>query len=233
MSKPAKTVYVSRFAFWAPGLHSAEEWQEWAEGKREIEQSSAAPALEFTDPLFRRRLSQLSKMTIQVLHDIMPIGEQTKTVFVSFRGEIGQQLKINRMLALEGDLSPAAFSQSVFNTPPAMAAIALDLRAGYTAIYPGNDRFDAGFLAAAAPLLSGAAERIALVYADELCPAEYGYQPLAEPGSLPGPGSPSGPFGFAALLEAEGPGVPVSPGGDSLASPRDFLKYLVLNGARR
>ena len=225
MSRPDKTVYVTRFASWAPGLSAAEDWQEWANGNREIAQSPDAPALEFTDPLFRRRLSQISKMTIQALHDLMPIGEQTKTVFVSFRGEICQQFKINRMLAEDGDVSPAAFSHSVFNTPPARAAIALDLRAGYTAVYPGSGRFDTGFLAAAAPLLAGKAEKIAFVYADERCPAEYGgvcreqYEPLA----------------FAALLAAEGPGIPVSPhnGADGfLDTPREFLKHLYLTGAR-
>ena len=225
MSEPGAIVYISRFASWAPGLCSAGDWREWAEGKREIAQSPDAPALEFTDPLFRRRLSQVSKMTIQALHGIMPIGEHTQTVFVSFRGEIGQQFKINRMVAENGDLSPAAFSHSVFNTPPALAAIALNLRAGYTAIYPGGNRFATGFLAAAAPLLAGRAGNIALVYADELCPPEYGgicreqYEP----------------FAFAALLAREGPGVPVSPNSGAerfLDTPRDFLKHLYRYGAR-
>jgi hypothetical protein len=203
-------------------MDGAESWREWAAGKRELLQSPNAPALEFASPLFRRRLSQISKMTIQALHDIMPVGERTKVVFVSLRGEIGQQFTINRMLALEGDVSPAAFSQSVFNTPVALAAIALELRAGYTAVYPGNGRFDTGLFAAAAPLLCGSAEKTALVYADEQCPPEYGC-------SLP-----EEPLAFAALLEAAGPGIPVAlnPGesGGSFGSPAAFLKYLYLNG---
>ena len=161
-------------------------------------------------------------MTIQALHGLMPIGEQTKMVFVSFRGEIGQQFKINRSLAEDGDVSPAAFSHSVFNTPPALAAIALNLRAGYTAVYPGDECFETGFLSAAAPLLAGRAGECVLVYADELCPPEYG-------------GICREPLAFAALLTAEAPGIPVSRnnGADSFrGTPRHFLKHLYLHGAR-
>ena len=222
MSETGMAVYVRRFAAWAPGLESPEAWREWARGNREIELSPRAPALEFTDPLFRRRLSQISKMTIQALHGLMPIGEQTKMVFVSFRGEIGQQFKINRSLAEDGDVSPAAFSHSVFNTPPALAAIALNLRAGYTAVYPGDECFETGFLSAAAPLLAGRAGECVLVYADELCPPEYG-------------GICREPLAFAALLTAEAPGIPVSRnnGADSFrGTPRHFLKHLYLHGAR-
>ncbi|GHV28191.1 hypothetical protein AGMMS4952_11280 [Spirochaetia bacterium] len=167
-------------------------------------------------PLFRRRLSQLSRMTIQVIHDLLPIKEDTKIVFVSFRGEITQQFKINRMLIEDGDVSPAAFSLSVFNTPPALATIALDLRAGYSAIYPAEDRFDSGFLAAVAPILCGDAEETVLVYADELVPEEYGsLRPLCNK-----------PIAFAVLLSRTPGGLPVDPSVLAVESPSAFLKYL-------
>jgi hypothetical protein len=169
-------------------------------------------------------------MTIHVLHEIMPVEENVKMIFVSFRGEITQQFKINKMLVEEGDLSPAAFSQSVFNTPPALAAIALGLRQGYSAVYPGNDRFDTGFQAAVAPLFSGRVEKIVFVYADELCPAEYG-------DLCP---QPNKPLAFAVLLSAsllsvnssETPGFAgqpcfyISPNDKNLNSPEKFLKFL-------
>jgi hypothetical protein len=198
--------------------------------------SKEGPALEFTDPLFRRRLSQISRMTIQVLHDILPIGEETKIVFVSFRGEITQQFKINRMLIEEGDLTPAAFSLSVFNTPPALASIALNLSAGYSAVYPaatpqgaagvsaGDRRFVTGFLAAAAPVLCGSAAEIVLAYADELCPPEY--DALCPPDNEP--------FAFAAVLSPDDGGIPLEIPQQNrpkppLDSPRGFLKYLCRN----
>ncbi|GHT86141.1 hypothetical protein FACS1894137_11320 [Spirochaetia bacterium] len=137
-------------------------------------------------------------------------------MFVSFRGEIAQQFKINRMLIEEGDIKPAVFSLSVFNTPPALAAIALNLSAGYSAVYPAEDRFDLGFLAAASPILCGDAEETVLVYADELAPEEYGRL-------CP---SCNEPFAFAALLSRGPRGPAVGAGAAALESPRAFLKHL-------
>jgi hypothetical protein len=212
-------IRVSRFSSWAPGLENQEDWKEWAWGNRQIPGTGKSPELAFTPPLFRRRLSQLSRMTIQVIHELLPLGERTKLVFLSFRGEITQQLNINRMLIEEGSLTPAAFSLSVFNAPIALASIALNLTAGYTAIYPGGNRFDTGLFSAAAPLLEDAARETVLVYADEWIPPQYG--------SL----APSGeePLAFAVLLSRRKEGIPLMPA-DIPESPRDFLKFLCLYG---
>jgi hypothetical protein len=209
-------LYIPRFASWAPGLSGKAHWQEWARGNRNIRAASDSPGLAFTTPLFRRRLSQLSRMTIQVIHDLLPLGEDTKIVFVSFRGEIARQLRINRMLIEDGDVSPAVFSLSVFNTPPALAAIALNLTAGYSAIYPAEDRFDSGLLAAAVPILAGDAEETLLVYADELVPEEYGDLRPTD----------NEPLAFAALLSRTPGGLALPAGALVHESPRTFLKYL-------
>jgi hypothetical protein len=169
-------------------------------------------------------------MTIQVIHDIMPIPEGAKIVFVSFRGEINRQLTINRMQIEEGDLSPAAFSQSVFNAPPALAGIALNLRSGYSALYPEEGDFAAGFTVAAASVLgpkirNGSEREIVFVYADELCPPEYD-------SLCPEPKAP--PLAFAVLLSSREGGIPLSPAGgresgNYLESPFAFLRYLYLH----
>ena len=89
-------IYFSRLSSWAPGLQSHADWLDWASGKKKILLDSSAPKLEFTPALFRRRLSQLSKMTIQVIHDSLLLGkdesgreifEDLKIFFTSFRGE--------------------------------------------------------------------------------------------------------------------------------------------------
>jgi hypothetical protein len=162
-------------------------------------------------------------MTIQVIHDVLPLGEGTGIVFYSLRGEIHQQFKVNRMLIEDGELMPAAFSQSVFNTPPALAAIALGLNMGYTAIYPGADSsLMPGFLAAAAPVLAGDREESLLVYADELCPAEYGALCPRE----------NTPFAFACCITTAGRSkneLTKSCEMEFLSSPAAFLKYLWLS----
>jgi hypothetical protein len=227
--------YAARFAAWAPGFTGIEDWKAWARGERAIPQTAESPALNYTDPLYRRRLSQISRMTIQVIHDVLPVEKDTRLVFVSFRGELARQFSINRMLAGDGDIKPAAFSLSVFNTSPASAAIALNLEAGYTAIYPGKDSFRTGLMAALAPVISGAVREILLVYADELCPGEYGaaaggYAVSQGPPNAYPPAcvQPWAPFAFAALLGCGNSGTPVVSSGEAAATPEAFLKCLLL-----
>jgi hypothetical protein len=203
-------------------MESRDYWKSWAQGEKNILLEKKSPELSFTDPMFRRRLSQISRMTIQVLHDLLPFNEHNKIVFVSFRGELTQQFKINSLLAEEKTVMPAAFSLSVFNTPVALATIALNLRAGYTAIYPAEHRFYDGFISAAAPLTDSSAnagtEEIILVYADELVPEEY--RSLIS--------GTQNPLAFAAILSRKENGIPILLNRDSeyLKSPEMFLKYL-------
>jgi len=166
-------IYIARLSAWAPGIAGSGEWDEWAAGKRNISCEAKGPELAYTDPLFRRRLSQISKMTVQVIHDLLPLQEDAKIFFLSFRGELSRQYQINKMLIEEGELSPAAFSLSVFNAPVALASMAFALKGGYTTIYPEKNSWLTGIQAAQAALIGGTTEEAALVYADENAPPEY------------------------------------------------------------
>jgi len=165
-------VFIKRISAWAPGITGSDEWKEWALGNKEITAGTKGPDLSFADPMFRRRLSLISKMTIQAAHDLMPL-DNTKIFFYSFRGEISRQFNVNKMLIEENMLSPASFSLSVFNAPVALATMALGLKGGYSAIYPGYNSFSTSLLTAQAAILGGTAEEIAFIYADEEVPSEY------------------------------------------------------------
>ena len=214
-------VYVTRLSAWAPGIESSGDWDEWALEKREISRGGKGPDISFTDSMFRRRLSQISKMTVQVIHDLMPLAEDTKIVFISFRGELSRQFQINKMLIEENALSPAAFSLSVFNAPAALATMALGLKGGYSALYPGKNSFAAGVKAAQAALLCGAQEELCLVYADEEVQSEYaGLCRETQP-----------PAAFSLLLSRTPGKSHVSlPALDEEDKPLDFLKRLLLHG---
>ena len=83
--------FISKPSLFAPGLESVNDWILWANNKKEILQAKISPSLSYTDSLFRRRLSQLSKMTVEVVHDLINkihVEQNAKLVFVSFRGEI-------------------------------------------------------------------------------------------------------------------------------------------------
>ena len=118
-----KELYISDISKWAPGLADDENlWQKWARGdaQTKIEQIKESPKLEYTDPLFRRRLSQITKMTVHVIHKLLEkanISPETKLVFISLRGEIEREFTINKGIIEDGMILPAGFSLSVFNTP--------------------------------------------------------------------------------------------------------------------
>ena len=214
-------VYITRLSAWAPGIGSSAEWNEWAMGKRTISSDGKGPEISFTDSMFRRRLSQISKMTIQIIHDLMPLAEDTKVFFLSFRGELSRQFQINKMLFEEKTLSPAAFSLSVFNAPAALASMALGLKGGYSALYPGKNSFAAGIKAAQAALLCGAPEELCFVYADEEVQSEY----VCLCRDTPSPVA----FGLLLSRSPENRHVPL-PAIDEEDNPLDFLKRLLLHG---
>jgi hypothetical protein len=211
-------IYIERFSAWAPGISNFDEWNEWVSGTRTIQSCTASPELKFTDSMFRRRLSQISKMTIQVVHDLLPVKDDTKMIFLSLRGELSKQYSINRMVIEDNTLMPAAFSLSVFNAPIALTSMALGLKGGYSAIYPGKNSFASGFNTAQAALLQGSNNELVLVYADEAIPPEYAGIHTNN----------SFPFAFGILLKrTPGTGsVPFSSLQKQKDNPENFLKYL-------
>ena len=180
---------------------------------------SAAPKLEWTEPIFRRRLSQLTKMTVQVVRDLFSDGtvdKNAKLVFISFRGELEREFKVNKTLIEEESILPAAFSLSVFNAAIAQATIALGLKGGYTCVFPSGADFSSGVLSAAAPVLAqGGDAKTVLVYADENVPDYYKE-------FLKGPNE---PLAFAALLSSQKTDNSVELDLEKIPrSPREFVQ---------
>ncbi len=178
------------------------------------------PKLEFADPLFKRRLSQISRMTIQVLHDLIedcPEAKNYKQIFVSFRGELSREFSINKSLILDSEILPAAFSLSVFNTPIASASLCLQLKGGYSVIYPSKCDFKSAVLSAASVLLSGAEEKIILVYADEAILEEYkGVSPKN-----------ADVLAFACILQTENKNQNAKKiDFENILTPKDFVKNM-------
>ncbi|EID86104.1 hypothetical protein MSI_00600 [Treponema sp. JC4] len=170
-----KKIYISKPFCWAPGVTSAEEWQEWKNGSRSILKTTEAPAISFTPPLFRRRLSQLCKMVIQAVHDIIEESGcgDIKQTFVSTYGDIKRQLDVSRQTLIDKEILPASFSYSVFNAPIGLASLACKLKSGYSVLFPAENQFKDAFLTAAAPLLCGDEEAQIFVFGNELIPEEY------------------------------------------------------------
>jgi hypothetical protein len=215
-------IFVSHITAWAPGVFTPADWKQWAAGKKRIEFLKDAPKLEYTDPLFRRRLSQISRMTIQVVHDELEISNcsrDIKQVFISCRGEIAREFSVSKMLLEEKSVLPASFSLSVFNTPIALATQAFGLKSGYTVLFPSKGNYRDAFAGACAPVLSGNEKHIMLVYADELPAGEY--RTLGTENCIP--------FAFAAVLSSEaGTGVHLPDIAKVPQEPASFLKQIIL-----
>ena len=226
-------IYVARFSAWASGIENADEWNEWALGKRQLCLSGESPAITFTDPMFRRRLSQISKMTIQVVHDLLPVDEDTKMIFLSIRGELSKQYIINRMVIEEKAVMPAAFSFSVFNTPIALASMAFNLKGGYSALYQEQNSFSSGLAAACAALLAGVKDELIVVYADEAVPQEYAAIYKGSRGNKANQAD-AAPLAFGLLLTRKPASGAIcfsslfSSLNKETDTPRDFLKQLLL-----
>lgn len=218
-----KEIYISNIAKWAPGPGDDEQlWQSWLKGDTAIEQIKESPKLEYTDPLFRRRLSQITKMTVHVVHKLFEnpgISKETKIVFISLRGEIEREFTINKGLIEDGMILPAGFSLSVFNTPISSATLAFGLKGGYSVLYPSKNDFSEAFKAAVAPVLAGTEKEIILVYADELVPDYYGDKRPAE----------NIPLAFACTVSAEKKNncITFDDFSNVEKSPAEFLRFLL------
>lgn len=218
-----KEIYISGIAKWAPGLADDEaQWQSWLAGDAQIEQIKESPKLEYTDPLFRRRLSQITKMTVHVIHNLLEktnVSKDTKIVFISLRGEIEREFTINKGIIEDGMILPAGFSLSVFNTPVSSATLAFGLKGGYSVLYPSKNDFSQAFKTAAAPVLAGTENEIILVYADELVPDMYGDKRPSE----------NIPLAFACLISSQkkDKSIVLEDFSNVGKSPVEFLRFLL------
>ena len=178
-----KKLFTSYAAYWAPVLEDNETaWKEWADGKTELISSDDAPKLEYTSPLFRRRLSQLTKMTVHAVRTTLhnagfsfdESGIDSLKIFSAGNfGEINRELQINSQLINDGEILPASFSLSVFNTAVAQTTLALKIHSGYAAAFAAKGNFYDALQCAAAAVLSGDEKEILFVWADENIPHEY------------------------------------------------------------
>jgi len=123
--------------------------------------------------MHKRRLSQLSRMAMHAIHEVSQGRRDVKITFSSEYGEIMQQLKISEEILETQKVSPAKFSNSVFNTPVAVSTIAEKNTAGYSAISAGKDSFYYGLCDCIAALRSGYDKERIFVNGDELIPEPY------------------------------------------------------------
>jgi hypothetical protein len=156
---------------WAPGVSSAEEWQEWAAGTRMIADAPDSPPVDFIPAMQRRRLSRLSRLSLAAAYSCAGEKHTLPTVFASRHGEIHRTVGLLTDLAKDEPLSPMAFSLSVHNTASGLYSIATGNTAPSTAIAAGMDTLPMAMIEAIGQLQRH--DEVMLVYAEEPLPNEY------------------------------------------------------------
>lgn len=133
----------------------------------------SVPDVDFVEPLFKRRLSPLTRMMLRVAYDCAHGVSDARIVFASRHGELVRTTKMLNSLAVREELSPMLFSMSVLNASAGLFSILEKNTAPSTAVSAGCASFGYGLLEACLQLAQNPAQPVLLVYADEPAPDIY------------------------------------------------------------
>ncbi|WP_263079588.1 beta-ketoacyl synthase chain length factor [Endozoicomonas sp. Mp262] len=172
------TVGVERWEGWVPDIREKRQWQALITGVRQPD-LTAAPEFLWLKPRQRRRLSMISKMTLDVAGCCAEGVVSIPAIFASRRGEVSRMATILQDICSGEDASPTDFSLSVHNASSGLFSIYTDNRQPSTAIAAGADTVIAGLTEAYAQLNSGQ-ERVLLVFFEDQMPEVYQAFALAE-----------------------------------------------------
>ncbi|MEO8411523.1 MAG: beta-ketoacyl synthase chain length factor [Propionivibrio sp.] len=145
-------------------------WGVWCADGGEAE----SPDIGFVEPLLRRRLSRLAKMSLRVAHDCAQDLPGLRLVFASRHGDLTRTTAMLGDLADGEPLSPTVFSLSVHNASAGLFSIVRGDTTATTAVSAARSSFGFGLLEAAAQFADDPGAPVLLVYADEPAPDVYG-----------------------------------------------------------
>jgi hypothetical protein len=220
-------VELLRWAAWAPGLATQEEWLAWARAPQPPS-GGGAPEVRFLPALQRRRCDALSRTMLEVAHACCPepLLAEVACVFATRYGPLATMVGLLRDLATLSALSPARFTHSVHNAPAGLFSIWARNPQPSSSLAAGAETFACGFLEAVATLHREAGRQVLFVVADELVPEPFGALAERLDGAyavalLLGAGDGEGSLQFR-LEQARGP-APSSAWPDAL----EFLRWWI------
>ncbi|MGE5467985.1 MAG: beta-ketoacyl synthase chain length factor [Ignavibacteria bacterium] len=146
-------------------------WSEW----RNVPAGPAAPpVLGFVEPMLRRRLSSLAKISLKVAHECAHDQPSVRFVYASRHGDMTRTAGMLDALATGEPPSPTAFSLSVPNAAAGLFSILRHDDAPATAISAARSSFGFALLEAAMQYAEDPGLPVLLVYADEPVPEVFG-----------------------------------------------------------
>ncbi|MFK0573825.1 beta-ketoacyl synthase chain length factor [Endozoicomonas sp.] len=168
------TFTIKSWEAWLPGIRNHADWQAFLSSDRKPGSNEPFTNMDYRylKPAQRRRLSDISKITLDVAYAIARDNPQVYSVFASRRGEVSRMAGLLQSICRDEELSPTAFSMSVHNTTSGLFSIHTGNRAPSTAIAAGHDTVVAGFIEACSILASGQ-KQVLLVLSEDQMPAVY------------------------------------------------------------
>lgn len=128
----------------------------------------------FVPMMLRRRCSELTKLCFSASRHCIQTCEQVPVISVSKYGEIQRQYVISKKLIETKEVSPTAFSFSVFNTAIALLGISLKNHASALALCTMYNQLEAGFVHALSFLENHPEEeKLLLLIGEERLPEPY------------------------------------------------------------
>ena len=138
---------IKSWAAWLPGVDSCPNWGQW-NLQLGRQQRDAQPELNFVPALVRRRLSLVSKMSLNVAQRCLSNETIGSAVFCSRHGECQRTLGIFGSMAQGNTISPTQFSQSVHNTAAGVFSIERQITKNFCSIAAGPASGEQGFIEA-------------------------------------------------------------------------------------
>jgi hypothetical protein len=176
-------LHVDRWAAWAPGLASQDDWRAWLRRPQPLPADApAGPPLAEVPAMARRRIDPLGRAALQVAYWAQQDVEAAALpamplVFASRWGELARSVVMLQELAQGEALSPTAFSHSVHNAIGAQYSIQRGITANVSAVAAAEVSAAAGWVEAQALLTTGAPAVLLTVF-DAPLPALYAHTGL-------------------------------------------------------
>ncbi len=117
-------VSLAEWKAWSPGIDTPSKWNSFFAGQVNFD-FDQLPDVNFLPPLFRRKLTPLSRMvfaTVNQLADQAPL-KNAPIIFASRHGELDISIDLINAEINNTPLSPAKFSFSVHNSPAGLLSI--------------------------------------------------------------------------------------------------------------
>ncbi|EPF29423.1 hypothetical protein DWB79_03590 [Treponema medium] len=128
----------------------------------------------FVPMMLRRRCSQFTKLCFSASHQSITEGKDLPVISVSKYGEIQRQYAISKKIIETKEVSPTAFSFSVFNTAIALLGISLKNHASAQAFSTMSYQLEAGLIHALSFLENHSEEeKLLLLVGEERLPEAY------------------------------------------------------------